>query len=427
MHRNRPSLPKPRATGDASRRGQTPSLEGGDGVARAAEPDDAERGQTPKLEGRLARGQVVEVDVEKIVFGGDGLARTGAQVVFVPFAAPGDRLRIRVTDVGKSFARGAIVEVVKPGPSRRDPRCRHFGACGGCHLQHVDYAAQLDAKAAFVRESLRRIGHVDWTGDIPVRAAAEWAYRTRAELQARRGHVGYFRAGTHEIVDVEECPILVAEAEMFVRGLRAQEPRNAVHVAVGDDGNVVTGGGAAIRQRIAGFDFEFAADSFFQGNRLLADELVREAVGDSAGGLAIDLFAGAGLFSLPLSRGFRDVVAVESRRSASRRAEANAARAAVTNVRFEAESVETWLARPPAAPPDLVLLDPPRTGAGPSVVGGIAALGARDVTYVSCDPATLARDLRLFIDRGYRLVSVVALDLFPQTYHVETVAKLRLG
>jgi 23S rRNA (uracil1939-C5)-methyltransferase len=370
---------------------------------------------------------VVEVDVEKLVFGGDGLARFGAQIVFVPFAAPGDRLRIRVTEVGKAFARGAIVEVVKPGPSRRDPKCRHFGACGGCHLQHVAYAAQLDAKAAFVRESLRRIGHIDWTDEIPVRAAAEWGYRTRTELQARRRHLGYFRAGTHEIVDVEECPILVPEAEAFVRGLRADPPRNAVHVAVGDDGNVVTGGGAAIRQRVAGFDFEFAADSFFQGNRLLADELVREATGGAAGDLAIDLFAGAGLFSLPLSRGFREVVAVESRRAASRRAEANAARAAVTNVRFVAESVEPWLARPLPSPPDLVLLDPPRTGAGPNVVGAIAALGARDVTYVSCDPATLARDLSLFLARGYRLVSVVALDLFPQTYHVETVAKLRLS
>jgi 23S rRNA (uracil1939-C5)-methyltransferase len=374
---------------------------------------------------RLARGQVVDVDVEKLVFGGDGLARFGAQVVFVPLAAPGDRLRIRVTEVGRAFARGAIVEIVAPGPSRRDPRCRHFGECGGCHLQHVAYPAQLDAKAAFVRESLRRIGHIEWTDEIPVRAAAEWAYRTRAELQARRSHVGYFRAGTHEIVDVDECPILVPEAEAFVRALRADPPRNAVHVAVGDDGNVVTGGAAAIRQRLAGFDFEFAADSFFQGNRLLADDLVREAVGNAAGGLAIDLFAGAGLFSLPLSRGFREVVAVESRRAASRRAEANAARGAVTNVRFVAESVETWLVRPLPAPPDLVLLDPPRTGAGPGVVDGIAALGARDVTYVSCDPATLARDLSLLVARGYRLVSVVALDLFPQTYHVETVAKLR--
>jgi 23S rRNA (uracil1939-C5)-methyltransferase len=396
LHPHRPSESKPRPT--AAER------------AQAADP--------------LRRGAVIEVDVEKLVFRGDGLARHGGIAVFVPFAAPGDRLRVRVTEIGRGFARGEIVDVLQPGPARREPRCRHFGLCGGCQLQHVEYAAQLDAKVGFVRESLRRLGAIDWTADIPIRAAAEFGWRTRAEIQARRGHVGYFRAATHEIVDVAECPILAPAVETFVVGLADDPPRNAVHVAVGDDGVVATGHCAVVRQRIADFDFEFGADSFFQANRPLVDELVREAVSGAAGGLAVDLYAGAGLFSLPLARTFREVVAVEARGATVRRGEANAAKNAVTNVRFVADSAENWVGAASAERPDLVLLDPPRTGVGPRGAESIAMLGAPAVTYVSCDPATLARDLQVFVALGYRLASVVALDMFPQTYHVETVAKL---
>jgi len=404
LHRNRPSRPKPRPTSP-----------------EADAPPDPSGGAEPSA---LARGAVVEVTVEKLVFGGDGLARVGAHVVFVPMSAPGDVLRIRVTEVGRGFARGEIREIVKPGAARRDPRCRHFGSCGGCQLQHVGYAAQLEAKAGFVRESLRRIGRIEWTADIPVRSAAEYGYRTRAELQARRGHIGYFRTATHEIVDVEECPILVPEAEAFVAALRAGPPKHEIHLAAGDDGTVVTERGAVVRQKIAGLDFEFAADSFFQGNRLLVNALVDEAVGEATGGVAVDLYAGAGLFSLPLSRKFREVVAVESWRGAAKQGDANAVRNGIENVRFAAEPVESWLARTTATHPDLVLLDPPRTGAGHVVVEAISKLAPPAVTYVSCDPATLARDLRLFLALGYTLQSVVALDMFPQTFHVETVAKL---
>jgi 23S rRNA (uracil1939-C5)-methyltransferase len=379
---------------------------------------------TPRT-GGVRRGDVVEVAVEKLVFGGDGLARVGAQVVFVPLAAPGDELRIRVTEVGRGFARGVILEVLKPGPARRDPRCRHFGVCGGCTLQHVGYAAQVAAKAEFVRESLRRLGGIDWTGEIPVRTAAEYGYRARAEVQARRGHVGWFRTGTHEIVDVDECPVLVPEAEALLARLRAEPPRHAVHIAAGDDGTATADPRATVRRRVAGFDFEIAPDAFFQGNRLLANALVLEATAGPAGALAADLYAGAGLFSLALARRFARVVSVEGRRAASAQAAANAQRNGIANVEFAAQPVEEWLAAHTGARPDLVLLDPPRTGTGAHGARLVAALGASAITYVSCDPATLARDLRTFAAAGYGLESVVALDMFPQTHHVETVAKLR--
>jgi 23S rRNA (uracil1939-C5)-methyltransferase len=380
---------------------------------------------TPPTRARLpfSVGFVADVDVEKLVFRGEGMARIDGVPVFVPYAAPGDRLRVRIVETGKGFARGRIEEVLQPGASRRDRRCRHFGVCGGCQLQHVGYEEQLRAKGEFVRESLRRLGGIDWAAEIPVRHAAEYGWRSRAELQARGRHVGWFRAGTHEVVDVEECPILVPAAETFVRGLAADPPRGALHFAVGDDGVVVTGN-APVRRRVAGFDFDAPASAFFQANALLVDELVREAVGDAKGALAVDLFAGVGLFSLPLARGFRDVTAVESVRAAARQGEANAALNGVTNVRFVAEPVEQWLRGARDVKPDLLLLDPPRTGIGPDEIHAIARISPPSVVYVSCDPATLARDLKLFLALGWRLTSVVALDMFPQTYHVETVVKL---
>lgn len=364
------------------------------------------------------------MSIEKLVYGGHGLARLDGQVVFVPFAAPQDRLRVRVTETGRGFARAEVVEVLAPGPARRAPRCRHFGVCGGCSLQHVAYEAQLAAKAEFVRESLRRLGGIEWTAEIPVRAAAEYGWRARAEVQARRGHAGFFRAGTHEIVDVAECPVLVPELEARVRALAADPPRRAVTLAASDDGTVAQDDRGTVRRRVAGFEFASAPDAFFQGNRLLVEDLVAEATGGASGELAVDLYAGVGLFSLPLARSFARVVAVESHRRSAAQGAANASANGVANVSFETADVAERLAAGFGAAPDLVLLDPPRTGAGPGVAGAIAALAPREVRYVSCDPATLARDLRAFAGAGLRLASVVALDLFPQTHHVETVATL---
>lgn len=396
LHRNDPSRPKPRPTS----------------------PDgDAAGVGTPR------RGDEIEVEIEKLVFGGDGLARKGRLTVFVPFAAPGDKLRVSVVEARKNFVRGEIAEVLAPGPDRRAPRCRHFGVCGGCHLQHVAYPAQAAAKAAFVRESLRRIGHIEWTAEIPVRTGPEFGWRARAEIQARRGHVGYFRGGTHEIVDVQECPILVPQAEAFLLGLHAEPPNSAVHIAVGDDGTVASGALDVVRQRIAGLEFEIGAQAFSQANRALAETLVQEATGGASGELAVDLYAGAGLFSLPLGRSFAEVIAVESWRGTARQGEANAVRNGIKNVRFAAEPVETWVAQT-AVRPGLVLLDPPRTGAGPVVVEAITKLGAPNVTYVSCDPATLARDAARLAAGGYRATDAWPIDLMPQTAHVEVVLRL---
>lgn len=396
-------------------------------------------------------GSVHEVTIEKLVYGGEGLARIGTQAVFVPLAAPGDRLRVRIVAVERNFARAVIEEVLEAAPVRRSPPCPHFGVCGGCQLQHLDYAAQLVAKAEFVRESLRRLGGIEWAGEIKTCAADEFAYRSRAEIKVERDELGqprlgFFKTGTHEVCEVNDCPILLPLVNRELQRLHAEPtliPGDAtrVYLTAGDDEVIVTPAtgedakssevdalGTA-HQRIAGFNYEFGVRSFFQSNRLLVEELVKTVVEDKQGELAVDLYAGVGLFSLPLASRFKQVCAVEGNRAAAQHGVENARANNVTNVRYETVSVEAWLKYKAAEQPrpDLVVLDPPRAGAGATVIERLAALAPPQLVYVSCDPATLARDLKMLVAYGYGLESVTVFDMFPQTFHVETVVGLRLG
>ena len=394
-------------------------------------------------------GEIHEVTIEKLVYGGDGLARIGTQAVFVPFAAAGDLLRVRITEVERNYARAVIEEVLSPAVARREPPCAKFGICGGCQLQHLDYHVQLEAKAAFIRESLRRIGNIEWDDEIEVRAASEFGYRSRAEIKVARKEegelsIGYFRPGTQEVCEVSDCPILLPAANRELQRLHAEPsliPNDAtrVHLTVGDDEVIVTPAtgengrsdetdalGTAY-QKIAGMNYGFGVRSFFQGNRLLVEELLRVAIGDARGQFAVDLYAGVGLFSMQLARTFEQVCAVEGNRAAANHGIENVRANGLNNVRYEPISVEAWLKyKSSEVPrPDLALLDPPRAGAGLQVIERLVALAPLALTYVSCDPATLARDLRMLLDYDYRIDSITALDMFPQTFHVETVVQMR--
>ncbi len=400
--------------------------------------------------GSVAIGESYEVAIEKLVYGGDGLAHVGSQAIFTPFAAAGDFARIRIVECERNYARGVIEELLDPSPLRRTPPCRHFGACGGCQLQHLDYPAQLEAKASFVRESLRRIGGIEWDAEIAVRSGPEFGYRSRAEIKVARdeegrARIGYFRAGSHEVCEVESCPILLPAANRELQRLHAESsliPNDAtrVYLTAGDDEVIVTPANGedsraaefdsmgTAHQRIGGINYGFGVRSFFQGNRLLVEELIKEAVGDASGKFAVDLYAGVGLFSLRLAKTFEQVCAVEGNKTAANHGVENARLNGLNNVRYEPISVEAWLKYKSAeAPrPDFALLDPPRAGAGVQVIERLAAMAPPALTYVSCDPATLARDLRLLVDYGYGIDSITMLDMFPQTFHVETVVRLMI-
>ena len=415
-------------------------------MATPAELIDSEK----EVSRSVAVGEIYEVAIEKLVYGGDGLAHVGTQAVFVPLAAAGDFVRVRIVECERNYARGVIEMILDPSPLRRTPPCPYFGACGGCQLQHLDYQAQLEAKASFVRESLRRIGNIEWDEEIGMRSAEEFGYRSRAEIKIAReedgrARIGYFRSGTQEVCEVENCLILLPAANRELQRLHAESslvPNDAtrVYLTVGDDEVIVTPANGeqgraaefdsmgATSQRIAGINYGFGVRSFFQGNRLLVEELIKEAIGNASGKFAVDLYAGVGLFSLQLAKTFEQVCAVEGNKTAANHGVENARLNGLNNVRYEPISVEAWLKYKSAEVPrpDFALLDPPRAGAGVNIIERLAAMAPPDLTYVSCDPATLARDLRLLIDYGYRIDSITALDMFPQTFHVETVVRLRI-
>lgn len=399
-------------------------------------------------------GDVIEVTTERLAYGGEAVAHHNGLTVFIAMAAPVERLRVRITERKKRFARAVIEEILSPSGARREAPCGYFGQCGGCQLQHLTYAAQLEAKAGFVRDALSRIGRIDWPHEIEVRAADEFGYRARAQIKlgferhgdaGQRLLIGYNRAGSHKVCDVAACPILVPALNSGLAELRSSLGARQgdkllalppeIEMAAGASGiafdpQVAGLPSGAVTASVAEIDYSFSPTAFFQVNPFLLEALIVEAVGERAGGLAVDLYAGVGLFTLQLARRFDRVIGVESNPEAAEFARDNISENHVSNVEFFNASVERWLKEFSAhkdsdlkSQLDLVLLDPPRGGAA-EAVGLIAQLKPREISYVSCDPVTLARDLRALLDSGYGLTSVTAFDLFPQTYHVETVASL---
>jgi 23S rRNA (uracil1939-C5)-methyltransferase len=402
-------------------------------------------------EPRTQAGDVLEVAIERIVPGGAGMAHARGLTIFVPLAAVGDVSRVRVERVKGRVAFASLTGIVTPGRDRVEPPCPYFGRCGGCDFQQLTYRAQLAAKVEIIRDCLRRIARVEAPAEIPITPSPEtWHYRSRARWQhdPRHNHFGYYELASHRVVDVAECPVVVPElrdtlarlrASVVERGRDAEAAREFEAVA-GDDGvslaPPLSEEDSRERTReIAGERYSFDASCFFQINHALLDALVREALGDAddstaAGrervGSAVDLYCGVGLFTLPLARRFARVAGVEANPAAAAYARRNLSDAGLSNARVETAPVGAWLARRARqlAPVDLLLLDPPRSGAEHGAVAGMLALRPRRIVYVSCDPATLARDLRELAAGGYTLDFVAAFDMFPQTHHVETVVRL---
>jgi 23S rRNA (uracil1939-C5)-methyltransferase len=387
-------------------------------------------------------GDVLDVRVEKIVPRGFGLCFAEKLTVLVPLAAPGDELRVRLTDVKKRLAFAEIVEITRPGPDRVEPPCQYFGTCGGCNFQQLNYQAQLAAKLGILTDCLTRIGKIEVRQDIPIIPSPhEYTYRSRARwhLDADTRSVGYFRRDSNELIDVNICPVLtpgVQSALEYVREstewdmLWSDQPQ--VEAASGDDGRISifsaewSEPAAELSLTVKGDTYSYTAETFFQANKFLVGELIETAIGDASGGTALDLYAGVGLFALPLSRRFGSVVAVEEHSAAAAFARKNAAGIGATNISVVNRSVAGYLADNQNTAVDLMLIDPPRSGPEAKTIELITSMRPANLVYVSCEPSILARDLRSLLDAGYSINKITAIDLFPQTHHVETVVRLTI-
>jgi 23S rRNA (uracil1939-C5)-methyltransferase len=390
--------------------------------------------------------------VEKLVYGGDGLARLDGRVVFAPFVLPGERIRAEAEQEKPGMLRARAAEVLAPAPQRVPAPCPYFGRCGGCHYQHAPYDYQLEVKRSILIEELRRLGKIEPPAEIEIVAGEPWGYRNRAQFHIENGRLGYREARSHKLCAIDRCPISspkINEAIGALNGMLRDPrwPRFIRSLEVFTDERQVQVNVLQAEKRVARRFFEWCAetmpglvegaldyegrfrvgpDSFFQVNRFLLNALVQSATAGADGNHALDLYAGVGLFSLALARRFERVTAIETGSAAVRDLQFNAQRAGLTNVTAQRDSAEAYLAQLQQAP-DFVLLDPPRAGFGKAVVRRLAELRPPQIAIVSCDPSTLARDLGGLLTAGYRFDRMALVDLFPQTYHFETVVHCRFG
>jgi tRNA/tmRNA/rRNA uracil-C5-methylase (TrmA/RlmC/RlmD family) len=372
-----------------------------------------------------------------LVAGGEGIARWQGISIFVPRSAPGDRARVRLVERRPGYGRGEIVELLTPGRGRREPPCRHFADCGGCDLQHLDDVTQLTEKSAATLDTLRRLSKLPLPAPAEILAGAPFGYRLRAQLHLAddggRIAAGYHARGSRRLVPVAMCPVLVPALERAVVGLAGEltppQP-SRVDLAAGDGGELAAAPplpglpGRELVRRVGGFDYRFDARCFFQGHAGLLDRFVERVVGSDGGELAFDLYGGVGLFALPLARRYRRVVVVEGDRVAARYARKNAQAAGLDGVDIVPRAVESWAATGLVAGADRVVVDPPRDGLPVALRRLLVGRPSARLTYVSCHAAALARDL-VDLAAAYTVTSLVFVDLFPQTGHMEVVVQMQ--
>jgi len=435
----------------------------------------------------------VELRIDRMSYGGRGVARLDGFVVFVDDAAPGDRLYARLRAVKNSYAEAEPVRISEASPLRTTPRCPHFGPCGGCLWQHLEYPAQLRAKQAMVEESLRHLGGIDHIAVPPVIGMDDpWHYRNKMEFTfSPAGGLGLHRRRRwDEVVDLSTCLLpsprtvdILVDVSAFARrhALPGYDPRRhqgllrqlviregratgellvtiitatgqfpqaraladhlaaghpalrgvlwAVNPARGDatawQGAQVLYGRPYILERLRGLTFKIGPATFFQTNTLQSERMI-DVVREMAGEVqeVVDLYCGVGTFALALAGQSRRVHGVEVMAASVEAARENALLNGITNVEFHTADVRRFVHLPGGGRPDLVVLDPPRAGAGRRVMTAIGRAAPRRVIYISCNPTTLAPDLRHLLPAGYRIGAIQPLDLFPHTYHVECVVLL---
>ena len=428
----------------------------------------------------------LRLSIEKLVYGGDGLAHADGNTIFVPYVLPGEEVRAVTKSKQKKLLWAELLEVTSPAKERSKPKCPHFQKCGGCHYQHISPAEQLRQKKEILRETLSRLGGVSWDGEILEHSAEPYGYRNRAQWAVRGGMpraLGYFLPESSVILPIDECPVLspllaqtflkfqdmarlgtlpdgVQEIEAFAD---SSDSRIALNVAFNKfpkpaeeltsvfrnalpqieslllldqkKNKFELSGHGYLLQEVGGYQYRVSHLSFFQVNRFLIEDLLKTVLANASGKMALDLYAGVGFFTLPLAKAFAKVVSVDANLAATRDLLANAELAKVTVVSHN-EHAEDFLKKTNEKP-EFVVLDPPRAGLGARATKDLADLGATEIVYLSCDPSTLARDLAVLTnsarkpkeipapDNCYQITEMHSFDLFPQTFHIETLVRLR--
>ena len=406
----------------------------------------------------MSQPLVYEITLNNLTYGGDALGHLpDGKAVFVPFALPGERVRLRLTEEKRGHARAELVEVLEPSGDRVLPRCKHYTICGGCQYQHLSYTSQLHFKTIIVRDLLELIGGVIHPNINPaVPSEREWYYRNAVQFHLdEKGKVGYLAAASHNVVPISEChlpeeplnalwPLLDmealpglervelrlgshAETMIVLESNDPQPPEFTVDMPVsavydGPDGPVVLAGDQSLIMDVLGRSFQVSAPSFFQVNTWQAEEVVKHLLSIlplTSSSVVLDVYCGVGLFSAFLAPRVKRVIGIELSPSACEDFAANL---------DEFENVDLYVGPAEEILPtlkanaEMVVVNPPRSGVERAALQALVEMAPVWIAYISCDPATLARDAHRLVDAGYTLQQVTPFDFFPQTYHIETIS-----
>lgn len=426
------------------------------------------------------------LSIEKLIYGGDGLSHADECTVFVPYVLPGEQVTAAVRTRKKRLIHAKLLEVKEASSARISATCPHFGVCGGCHYQHIGTLQQVQFKKEILRETLSRLGGINWDNEIQAHTAEPFGYRNRAQWAFRDAlprAFGYFLPESAHILPIDSCPVLspclasafsqlqnlaranslppgILEIEAFVD---SEDSKLALNIAFErfpkPSKDIATEFKAALPEleslllldktknrfdltgpgflthQVREHSFRVSHLSFFQVNRFLIEDLMSTVLNHAKGSYALDLYAGVGFFTLPLAKTFSKVASVDANLAATRDLRTNAETAGIELV-SHVEHAEEFLTKEQETP-DLVVLDPPRAGLGAETAARLANLGAPEIVYLSCDPSTLARDLAVLTGserktttaitptNRYEISDIQLFDLFPQTFHIETLVRLR--
>jgi tRNA/tmRNA/rRNA uracil-C5-methylase (TrmA/RlmC/RlmD family) len=379
------------------------------------------------------------IKIEKIAFGGEGVGRINNLVVFIPFAAPGDELEIEITGCKKKFARGRILKIVQASPQRVNPLCKYYGHCGGCCYQHLSYEHQMEIKKLQVEEVFKKIGSVA-APPVSETVASPEIYHYRGKAQFHRDstsaapQLGFLDISGGKIVDIERCEIMEETINKKISRLREdlfirnqKDARLNIWSELPSD---YTNRKGQMKRLAGGREFLVPTDGFFQANLFLTDALAAKVCSLATSGQVtnlIDTYCGCGLFSILLAPFAGNILGIELNEESIKFARINAEKGNMKNVKFIQGDVEKILARRHLLPEgeiDVIILDPPRAGCSKMILESIASMQPRKIIYVSCNPATQARDIKFLCENGYNLLRLLPFDMFPQTQHIEVLGLL---
>ena len=388
----------------------------------------------------MADTPALTITLTDIAHGGDAIGRDDGRVIFARYGIPGEKVEVQVLRQRRDYAQGRVTRVLDPSPHRTTPPCPYFGVCGGCQWQHIDYPYQLELKRKILKEQLERIGKIDDPYVAPTLPSPDpWHYRNHARFSVdRKGNLGFIQGGDYRHLEIAYCHLMHPEINTTLaalqgkcKGTRQITVRHGIETgdlliqpSLDSLGIDIESGQDHYYDHLFGYRFKVSSPSFFQVNVRQAERMVgalRDRIAPTGDEVLVDAYGGVGTFALLLAPFFRKVFSIEEAPSAVEDARVNCAPFA--NIELLKGKTEEVLPELPERP-DTVILDPPRVGCHERVLDALLKVYPRRLVYVSCDPATLARDLGILCRRGYTLKEVLPIDMFPQTYHIESIATL---